>query len=164
LKTAEASRQNITYEQYKEKLSQGEDLTFTIKGMQGDSIVDLSTIVVDPNKEVEFVFVANGGNQLQPWKNNIGVGYREVKEKLYIEIYDWTGGGRGEIKNSIPSAPLYESSAYISAALAWMSQPSVQTEGKLDASQVNAQEMQVMEKLTVPYMNGDVYHGIVLAK
>jgi hypothetical protein len=137
---ADSSRANVTLDEYNQKLQNGEDMTFKIKGFQGDSyITDLENpVIIDPTKDITIVAVANGGTQIHPF-DGYDYGFRRAEGKLYFEMYDYRTFGLDGYMAEGQGHPLsYDFAGDMTWELSFLSETSVQEKGTYDFSQVNA--------------------------
>lgn len=163
LQTANPETKNMTFEEYKTKVANGEDLSFTIKGFAGKSFL-LSDITIDPRESVQFVYVAEPIAQLHPF-DGYSFGYRKVGKTLHIEIYDWqdTNYSNNDPAKGIPSK--YSATSGMSWALGILSEESVQKTGTFSFSQVSGAmpKRYKMDEFLIPYKGIDFWNSIIRA-
>jgi len=106
-KTGQEGREGVTFEEFKQRVDSGEDMSYTIFGYKEDAALDYGEVKVDPLKPVHIVLLDGPAPVIKLGIN--AWGYRVLNGELYIEMYDQKGY---EVNDDTPNR------AYAAQALA----------------------------------------------
>ncbi len=104
-KNKDESRKSVTLEEYKEKLNNNEDLSFTAWGFEGDSFLP-SDIIISPKDKVYLDLLAQPSPIITPF-NGLGNGYRKINDEIHLEVFSAGIGNPNQPDKNIATTGLY---------------------------------------------------------
>lgn len=126
---ADQSRTGVTYEEYLQRVDNGEDMSIKARGFQGSSFLP-TEITISPTDEFFYDTIHEPISIIRPW-TSLGVGYREVvnkdgKKEFHLEIFDFTAGGVG---SSFPEVAQFSAGNLMAVGLSYLGFPDIQKSG-----------------------------------
>ena len=157
----EQNESNITFEEYKNRVDNGEQLYIEIAATTEGKKVSKHPINV--NSGITFVYVEDDSNNITALTTTQGYGFRVVDRQLIVEMHSFGAGGVGETNEAQANPSKYGVALDLAWALTFMSDQGIQRQlellidGQVSASESMTRLIERLNELVdnfVPDQNG----------